>query len=112
MNFKMFKLLVIALASLSLAALPQNAAALVSCEELRRLHDNARDEIIAHGHLLREKILRSENLPLSIDKYELGDVLFNTYTFTANYTWEIFEEDCTTFVTTGDIPQIWTLPFK
>jgi len=77
------------------------------CQLMRDTQERAREEIIAHGHALRLEIVRQQGGSESVNSTLLGDLFYNTYTFTANHTWEIFDEDCTTFVTTGDIAQMW-----
>ena len=79
-----------------------------TCAELLTQQREARREIVAHGLVLRDELLRrADRLPAGVEATWLAEVFFNAYTFTANHTWEVFEPDCTTFVTTGDIPQMW-----
>ena len=95
--------LLIAMAAYTLpTARPDN------CTHLRKVQSWAREEVMAHGLVLQRRLLdQGDAIPETVNATLLGDILFNTYFFTANFTWEIFEEDCTTFVTTGDIPQMW-----
>lgn len=56
--------------------------------------------------MLRDRFLWADHdgaytLPESVNRSFVADALFNTFTFTANNTWEVFETDCTTYVTTG-----------
>ena len=66
----------------------------------------ARSEIFAYASELRDRILVNSDTPPSVNRSFLANVFYNSFTFTANRTWEVFEPDCTTFVTTGDIPQV------
>ena len=56
--------------------------------------------------MLRDRFLWADHdgaytLPESVNRSFVADTLLNTFTFTANNTWEVFEPDCTTYVTTG-----------
>jgi meiotically up-regulated gene 157 (Mug157) protein len=71
------------------------------------LQNSARSEVLSYGSTLLNSLLSSPSIPADIDKDTLGTVFYNSFTYTANSTWEIFVPDCTTFVTTGDISQMW-----
>ena len=76
-------------------------------EQMKAVHQQARKEVHEHS-----TAIASQLLPYYADNSEFsGETLAitwnNTYLFNADHTWEVFPEDGTTYVTTGDISQMW-----
>lgn len=82
------------------------AAAL--CEALAQQQAAARALLENNGASISKQVATTlVNMHVPVNATWTSEIFSNAFLFNERMTWSIFEEDCTTFVTTGDINEMW-----
>ena len=74
---------------------------------MNTLQTRAKDEIAKETDRIRKQLIAKYGHSTEINGGKLATLWSNTFPFTAMNSWKLFEPDGTTFVNTGDIPQMW-----
>lgn len=79
------------------------------CESLVQQQAQARQEVQALAQQLSKDLVQAfEDHPVSgVDPISASQIFSNAFNFNAATTWSVFASDCTTFVSTGDIQEMW-----
>jgi hypothetical protein len=111
-NFTVMKLISLVIASVAIPCTsrflrPQNKGADNEWAVTQQDLDEAKDVIRKDAELKSTELRKLWKGSKEVNGAKLATLFYNTYRYSADHSYALFDEDSTVFVSTGDIPQMW-----